>query len=149
MRSRFTAMCVLGLALAGCNTVTVNEGVLSTNQRVALVSSPGDGVTPPTAVVFFEDRRGQFTPVASGFAQAPVTAVVSGLGAGIAVGTGNFAAASAIRPSRTNVIQTGAAARSISGGAISTATGGAGGAGGASGAGGAVNVRATVTANGG
>ena len=88
MKSGIAIVCALGLLVAGCNTMTVREAVLSTNQRVAMVSNPGDGVSPPTNVVLFEQRPGRYVPVAAGFAQAPVTAFLTGAGAGIALGIG-------------------------------------------------------------
>lgn len=86
--SRMTTACVLCLFASACNTMTVRESTLSTRQRVAMVSSPGDGVSPPTSVVLFEDRPGRYVPVAAGFAQAPVTSFLAGAGAGIALGIG-------------------------------------------------------------
>ncbi|MBB3017154.1 hypothetical protein FHR70_000194 [Microvirga lupini] len=87
-KSRIALVCALSLLAVACNTMTVRESVLSTNQRVAMVSNPGDGVTPPTNVVLFESRPGRYEPVAAGFAQAPVTAFVDQAGAGIALGIG-------------------------------------------------------------
>ncbi|KFG66822.1 hypothetical protein [Microvirga sp. BSC39] len=87
-KSRIAAVCLLGFLVSACNTMTVRESVLSTNQRVAMVSNPGDGVTPPTNVVLLEERPGRYTPVAAGFAQAPVTAFLNGAGAGVALGIG-------------------------------------------------------------
>ena len=84
-RCRVIVLVALTFLSAGCNTITVRESVLSTNQRVAMVSSPGDGVSPPTSLVLFEERRGRYVPVAAGFAQAPVTAFLTGTGAGIAL----------------------------------------------------------------
>jgi hypothetical protein len=109
-------VCSLGCLMSGCNSMTVRESVLSTNQRVAMVSNPGDGVTPPTNVVLFEDRPGRYTPVAAGFAQAPVTAFLNGAGAGIALGIGTHGT-----KTRVNVQGT-SSARSTGG----TATGGTG-----------------------
>ncbi len=86
MESRVAIVCALVLMVAGCNTMTVRETVLSTNQRIAMVSNPGDGVSPPTNVVLFERRPGRYTPVAAGFAHAPVTAFLTG--AGVALGIG-------------------------------------------------------------
>ena len=70
-----------------------------------MVSTPGDGVSPPTNVVLLEERRGRYVPVATGYAQAPVTAFLTGTGAGAALGIGNYAAARAIRPDTTSVVQ--------------------------------------------
>lgn len=86
--SRTITACALCLIAAGCNSITVQESVLSTRQRVAMVSTPGDGVSPPTNVVLFEERPGRYVPVAAGFTQAPVTAFLTGAGAGIALGIG-------------------------------------------------------------
>lgn len=121
MSRRLVLLVGLCAALAGCNTLTVREGVLSTNQRVAMVSNPGDGVTPPTNVVLLEKHPGRFSPIATGFAQAPVTAFVAGAGSGIALGVGNYAAGRAIRPSTISVVGSSAAGGSATGG---SATGG-------------------------
>ncbi|KLK94257.1 hypothetical protein AA309_04695 [Microvirga vignae] len=88
LKPRIAAACALCFLATGCNSMTVRESVLSTNQRVAMVSAPGDGVTPPTNLVLFEERPGRYVPVAAGFAQAPVTAFLEGAGAGIATGIG-------------------------------------------------------------
>jgi len=109
--------------LTGCNTMTVREGVLSTNQRVAMVSSPGDGISPPTSVVLFEHRRGRYVPVATGFGQAPVPAFLTGAGAGIAVGLGAYAGRA--RNNVSNVFQGSASSQATGGSATGgTATGG-------------------------
>jgi hypothetical protein len=120
MKYRIAALGALGLLTAGCNTVTVREELLSTNQRVAMVSSPGDGVSPPTSVVLFEHRRGQYVPVATGFTQAPVTAFFDGAGAGIALGAGVYGAARVAKPSTVSVVQSGGSATASGG----SATGG-------------------------
>src|SRR3954453_20253607 len=122
MRCGLAAVGALSLTLAGCNILTVREGVLSTNQRVAMVSSPGDGISPPTNVVLFEDKSGKYVPVSTGYAPAPVTALVAGAGAGIAIGAGTYGAARVARPAITNVIQRGASATGSS--STATATGG-------------------------
>jgi hypothetical protein len=115
---KLTAAAFFGLSLTACNQLHVQEAVLSTKQRVAMVSTSGDGVSPPTNAVFYEGKRGYFVPVATGFGQAPVPAFLNGAGAGVAVGIGNYAGAKALRPDHVNVNQS------------ATATGGAGGAGG-------------------
>jgi hypothetical protein len=115
---KLTGAVLVGLSLTACNHLSVQEAVLSTKQRVAMVSTSGDGVSPPTNAVFYEGRRGQFVPVATGFGQAPVPAFLNGAGAGIAIGLGNYAGARALRPDNVNVSQS------------ATATGGAGGKGG-------------------
>ena len=121
MRCQIIAVVVVSVAVAGCNTMTVREGVLSTRQRVAMVSSPGDGITPPTNLVLFEDRPGRYVPVAAGFAEAPATAFLTGAGAGIAVGLG-------VRGTRSRVntvVQGTSSAQSTGGSATGgTATGG-------------------------
>jgi hypothetical protein len=66
----------------------VREALLSTNQRIVMVSHPGDGVTPPTNVVLLEQSPGKYVPVATGFGTAPIPALLTGGVAGIAVGTG-------------------------------------------------------------
>lgn len=121
MPGRLLVLSAVCIALAGCNTLTVREGVLSTNQRVAMVSNPGDGVSPPTSLVLVETHPGRFSPVATGFGQAPVTAFVAGAGAGIALGAGTYAAGRAIRPSTIAVTGASAAGGSATGG---SATGG-------------------------
>jgi hypothetical protein len=82
-------------------------------------------------------------PVSTGYGQAPVPALLAGTGAGVAIGLGNYAGASVLRPSRTNVVQNGASATGGSGGTgnggaggVANATGGSGGAGGGGGGGG-------------
>jgi predicted small secreted protein len=93
----------VGLLVAGCNHVAVGEGVLSTGQKVAMVSTPGDSVSPPSTAVLYQPRPGaQYVPVAAGFGQAPLTAFVTGAGAGIAIGAG----IAAHRPDVTNVSTT-------------------------------------------
>jgi hypothetical protein len=121
LRCRVTALAGLTLLTAGCNSITVREGVLSTNQRIAMVSSPGDGVSPPANLVLFEDRPGRYVPVAAGFAQAPATAFLTGAGAGIAVGIGLHGARS-----RVNTLVQGASSAQAAGGSATggTATGG-------------------------
>ena len=96
MRHGFVAVSALGLVLAGCNTMTVREATLSTSQRVAMVSSPGDGASPPTNLVLLEGPTGQYVPVSTGFAQAPATAFIAGAGAGIAIAAGQYGAAKSL-----------------------------------------------------
>ncbi len=121
LKPRIAFMCALGLSLAGCNSMTVRETVLSTNQRVAMVSNPGDGVSPPTNLVLFEARPGRYVPVAAGFAQAPVTAFLTGTGAGIALGIGAHGNGTKV----TTSVQGTSSARSAGGTATGgTATGG-------------------------
>ncbi len=81
-----------------------------------MVSSPGDGVSPPTNVVLFEERPGRYVPIAAGFAQAPVTSFLQGAGAGIALGIGTHGV-------KTKVSVQGTSSASSTGG---TATGGTG-----------------------
>ena len=114
---KMMSVSLLGLSAAACNNIQVREAVLSTKQRVAMVSTPGDGISPPTNAVFYEGRRGHFVPVAAGFGQAPVPAFLNGAGAGIAVGIGNYAGAKALKADQVNVNNS------------ATATGGAGGTG--------------------
>ena len=116
MTYRFAALGIVGLLIASCNTLTVRETVLSTSQKIATVSNPGDGVTPPTTLVLLENGTGQYVPVSTGFAQAPITAFVAGAGSGIAIGTGLASA----RPAVTNVSQ-------VQSGSSAQATDGAGG----------------------
>ena len=125
MRYHHTAaLGALGLLLAGCNTMTVRETVLSTNQRVAMVSNPGDGVTPPTNLVLLEGKPGHFVPVAAGFGQAPATAILTGSAGGIAIGAGAYGAARVVRAPVTNVVQGGASAQANGGNLTSTIVGG-------------------------
>jgi hypothetical protein len=102
------ALAALGVLVAGCAQVTVSEAVLSTNQKVAMVSTPGDSVSPPTNLVLLADRHGQYAPVATGFGQAPVPAFLAGAGAGIAVGAGIYGAAKVAKPQVTNISNTSA-----------------------------------------
>jgi hypothetical protein len=104
-RWRIVAICTLSLAVSACNTMSVRETVLSTNQRVAMVSAPGDGLTPPTNLVLFEQRPGRYVPVAAGFAQAPVTAFLEGAGAGIAIGIGTHGVKSKVTVQGTSSAQ--------------------------------------------
>jgi len=114
--ARIVTACAFCLLIGACNSVTVRETTLSTRQRVAMVSSPGDGISPPTNVVLFEERPGRYTPIAAGFAQAPVTSFLQGAGAGIALGIGAHG-------TKTKVsVQGTSSARSTGG----TATGGTG-----------------------
>jgi hypothetical protein len=99
--------------------MTVRETVLSTNQRVAMVSAPGDGVTPPTNLVLFEQRPGRYVPVAAGFAQAPVSAFLEGAAGGIAIGIGAHGVKSKVTVQGTSSAQS--AGGSATGG---TGTGG-------------------------
>lgn len=116
LRLQTVTACALCLLAAGCNNITVQESVLSTRQRVAMISSPGDGISPPTNVVLFEEHPGRYVPIAAGFTQAPVTAFLTGAGAGIALGIG----ASGVK---TKVQGVSSAASHSSGG---SATGGTG-----------------------
>ena len=88
---RILGIVALGATLGGCAAINVHETTLSTNQKVAIVSSPGDGVSPPSSTILVAGRSGQFVPVSTGYAQAPVTAAISGATAGIAIGAGNYA----------------------------------------------------------
>lgn len=106
MRYQSAALAALGVLVAGCAQVNVSEAVLSTNQKVAMVSTPGDSVSPPTNLVLLSDRHGQYTPVATGFGQAPVPAFLSGAGAGVAVGAGIYGAAKVAKPQVTNISST-------------------------------------------
>lgn len=108
--------CILCIIVSACNSLTVRESALSTRQRIAMVSSPGDGVSPPTNVVLFEERPGRYVPIAAGFAQAPVTSFLQGAGAGIALGIGAHG-------TKTRVSVQGTSAAQSSGG---SATGGTG-----------------------
>lgn len=118
---RMAAMGALCFLATGCNTMTVREGTLSTRQRIAMVSNPGDGVTPPTNVVLFEERPGRYVPIAAGFAQGPVTAFLTGAGAGIALGIGTHGTRTRINTS----VQGTSSAQSTGGSATGgTATGG-------------------------
>jgi hypothetical protein len=121
LASRIVGICALGFLAAGCNTTTVRESVLSTNQRVAMVSNPGDGVTPPTNLVLFEDRPGRYVPVAAGFAEPPATAFLTGAGAGIATGIGLYGARS-----RVNTVVQGTSAARATGGTGNGGTGNGG-----------------------
>jgi hypothetical protein len=114
--SQVVTACALCILAGACNAVSVRETTLSTRQRVAMVSTPGDGVTPPTNVVLFEQRPGRYVPIAAGFAQAPVTSFLQGAGAGIAVGIGAYGA-------KTKVSVQGTSSASSTGG---TAIGGTG-----------------------
>jgi hypothetical protein len=114
--SQVATACAFCVLTTGCNGVTVRETTLSTRQRVAMVSSPGDGITPPTNVVLFEERPGRYVPIAAGFAQAPVTSFLQGAGAGIALGIGAHGV-------KTKVSVQGTSSAQSTGG---TATGGTG-----------------------
>jgi hypothetical protein len=96
------ALAACGVLLANCAQVKVSEVVLSTNQKVAMVSTPGDSVSPPANLVLLANRHGQYVPVATGFGQAPVPAFLNGAGAGIAVGAGIYGAAKVAKPPVTN-----------------------------------------------
>lgn len=135
MRYEIAAIGGVGLILAGCNTMQIHETALSTNQRVAMVSTTGDGITPPTNLVLYEDRPGSYVPVTAGFAAAPVTAFLTGAGAGIAVGAG---LGSVARPV-TNIAQNCGPTNALGGAGGIAGNGGAGfgGFGGPGGAGGA------------
>jgi hypothetical protein len=97
------AIAALGVLVAGCAQINVSETVLSTDQKVAMVSTPGDSVSPPTNLVLLSDRDGRYVPVATGFGQAPVPAFLAGAGAGIAVGAGILGAAKTTKSQVTNV----------------------------------------------
>jgi hypothetical protein len=114
-------LALVAVVLGGCNGLTVREATLSNQQKVAMVSTAGDGVSPPATLVLLESERGQYAPVSTGFAQAPVTAALAGAGAGVAIGASTIAAARAIRPAVTNVSQSqsGASATGGSGGLAS------------------------------
>jgi len=103
MRHQYVVLATVGVLIAGCAQVRVSEAVLSTNQKVAMVSTPGDSVSPPTNLVLLADRHGQYAPVATGFGQAPIPAFLAGAGAGIAIGAGTYAAAKVVRPQVTNI----------------------------------------------
>ena len=106
MRYRSAALSMVGVLVAGCAQISVGEVVLSTNQKVAMISTPGDSVSPPTNLVLLADRNGQYAPVATGFGQAPVPAFLAGAGAGIAVSAGIYGAAKAAKPQVTNISST-------------------------------------------
>jgi pheromone shutdown protein TraB len=84
MKTKVLLLGVVCLPLAGC--VTVTETALSTNQQLAIVDYSGNGLTAPTTVVLLKDRRGKYAPIGTGFAQAPVTAILTGAAAGTAAG---------------------------------------------------------------
>jgi hypothetical protein len=100
------ALAACGVLIAGCAQVNVSEAVLSTNQKVAMDSTPGDSVSPPANLVLLANSHGQYVPVATGFGQAPVPALLNGAGAGIAVGAGIYGAAKVAKPPVTNVSNT-------------------------------------------
>src|SRR4029077_10936911 len=82
------ALAACGFLVAGCAQINVSEAVLSTNQKVAMVSTPGDSVSPPANLVLLANPHGQYVPVATGFGPAPVPALLNGAGAGAAIGEG-------------------------------------------------------------
>jgi hypothetical protein len=126
---RTLGIAALCTVLGGCTAINVRETTLSTNQKVAIVSSPGDGVSPPSSTVLVASRHGQFVPVSTGYAQAPVTAALSGAVGGMAIGAGNYAAARVLRPTQVNQVQTGGnvtGATASSQGASANASGGTG-----------------------
>jgi hypothetical protein len=88
----------LALVAGGCNGLTVREATLSNQQKVAMVSTTGDGVSPPATLVLLESERGQYAPVSTGFAQAPVSAALAGAGAGVAIGASTIAAGGRYAP---------------------------------------------------
>ena len=96
------ALAACGMLVAGCAQVNVSEAVLSTNQKVAMVSTPGDSVSPPTNLVLLANPHGQYVPLATGFGPAPVPALLNGAGAGAAIGAGIYCAAKVSKPSVTN-----------------------------------------------
>lgn len=120
---RVTVACLTCLALASCNSLTVREATLSNSQEVAMVSTPGDGVSPPTNLVLMKDARGRFVPISTGYAQAPVTALLAGALAGAAVGGGMAGAAALRRPDSTGVSVTALGGSGGTGG-IATGIGG-------------------------
>lgn len=122
MLLRGAAVAGAGLFLCACNGLTVREATLSNNQTVAMVSTPGDGVSPPTNVVLIKDRHGNFVPVSTGYAQAPVTALFAGAMAGVAVGGGLAGAAALRKPDNVNAFSSGSTSFSTSSGG--TAIGG-------------------------
>lgn len=125
MRRGIVAIAGLSVLTSACNGLTVQEAALSTRQRIAMVSSAGDGVSPPTTLVLMEDRPGRYVPIATGFAQAPVTAFVAGAGAGIALGIGTYGAGRAGRTTVNSVIQASPSSHSTGGSATGgSATGG-------------------------
>lgn len=90
--------------LAGCSSLMVEEAYLSSNQRVAVVTSRGDGIAPPTTMVLLEGQPGKYStlqPVATGFGQAPITAAVAGIGAATAGAVGYYHGQRAHRPDVT------------------------------------------------
>ncbi len=103
------ALCA-STSLGACASLKVEEAYLSTNQRVAVVSSRGDGVTPPATVILIEDEPGKFStmkPIATGFGQAPVTAVAAGMGAATIQAVGYYQGQKARRPNSVTVTQGG------------------------------------------
>lgn len=81
------------IALGGCSSLRVEEAYLSSNQRVAVVTSRADGIAPPTTMVLLESEPGKYStlqPVATGFGAAPLTAVMSGMGAASATALGYY-----------------------------------------------------------
>jgi hypothetical protein len=96
------AFAACGMLVAGCAQINVSEAVLSTNQKVAMVSTPGDSVSPPANLVLLANPHGQYVPVATGFGPAPVPALLNGAGAGAAIGAGIYGAAKVSKPSVTN-----------------------------------------------
>jgi hypothetical protein len=99
-------LAVLGALVAGCAQLNASETILSTNQKVAMISTPGDSVSPPTTLVLFAEKNGQYAPVATGFGQAPVPAFLAGAGSGIAVASGIYGAAKVAKPQVTNISST-------------------------------------------
>jgi hypothetical protein len=99
------AFAACGVLLSGC--LTTEETVLSTNQKVAMVYSPGDSISPPANLVLLANRNGQYYPVATGFGQAPIPAALNGAVAGAAVGAGIYGGAKVAKPPTTNVTAVG------------------------------------------
>ena len=120
MRHQCVVLATLGVLIAGCAQVRVSEAVLSTNQKVAMVSTPGNSVSPPTNLVLLADRHGQYAPIATGFGQAPIPAFLAGAGAGIAVGAGTYAAAKVAKPQVTNISSSNTGGTSTSSGNINS-----------------------------
>jgi hypothetical protein len=52
------ALAACGMLVAGCAQVNVSEAVLSTNQKVAMVSTPGDSVSPPANLILLAYPHG-------------------------------------------------------------------------------------------
>src|SRR6476619_3650387 len=103
---QYAALAACGVLLSGC--LTVEETYLSSNQKVAMVYSPGDSISPPTNLVLLANRHGQYVPVATGFGQAPIPAALTGAVGGMAVGAGIYGASRRNDQPVTNVSVTAA-----------------------------------------